>query len=288
MKIADVLTGGPADRVDSNLKPGAVILTVDGEKIAPDMDIYRLLNRKHRRRLHLTIQPAGGGKVVEEVVTPTSFGRELRLAYERWVDRRRKLTDTLSGGRIGYIHIANMKLSNYQRAFGELFGAFANKEAVIIDVRFNGGGNLHDQLIAMATGRSYARFVTRKGVEMGISPDNRWSKPSAVLANAASYSDGMIFPYLYKAGRIGPVIGERVPGTGTFVWWERQQDRRLVYGVPQLGIKGRDGRWLENQEVTPNIKIYNDPNSLAKGRDRQLEVGVRYLLRRLGPAKKRR
>ena len=287
-KIADVLTGGPADRVGSALRPGAVILTVDGEKITADMDIYPLLNRKRGRRLHLTVQPAGGGQTVEEVVTPTSFGGELHLAYERWVDQRRKLTEKLSKGRVGYIHIAAMKLRNFQRAFGELFGAFADKEAVIIDVRFNGGGNLHDQLIAMATGQSHVRFVTRKGVVMGISPDDRWSRPSAVLANAASYSDGMIFPYLYKAGRIGPVIGERVPGTGTFVWWERQQDRRLVYGVPQLGIKGRNGKWLENQEVVPNILVYNNPNSVAKSRDRQLEVAVGYLLRRLGPPKKRR
>ena len=288
MKIADVLAGGPADRVGSALRPGAVILTVDGEKITSDMDIYRLLNRKRGRRILLTVRPAGGGKAVDEVVTPTSFRTELQLAYERWVDRRRALTGKLSKGRVGYIHIANMKLRDFQRAFSETFGQFADKEAIVIDVRFNGGGNLHDQLISMATGRSHARFVTRDGVVMGVSPDNRWSKPSAVLANAASYSDGMIFPYLYQAGRIGPVIGERVPGTGTFVWWERQQERRLVYGVPQLGIKGRNGRWLENQEVVPNMLVYNDPNSLAKGRDRQLEVAVRYLLRRLGPPKKSR
>lgn len=286
VKIADVLVGGPADRVGSALRPGAIVLAVNGVNIEPDMDIWPLLNRRRGRQILLTIKPVDADQNVTELVTPISWRTALRLAYERWVDRRRELTHKLSDGRIAYVHIAEMNLASFQRVFGEIFGISPNAEAVIIDVRFNGGGNLHDQLITLATGQSHARFVTRNGATAGIAPDDRWTKPSVVLTNAAAYSDGMIFPYLYKANRIGPLIGGRVPGTGTFVWWEKQQDRRLTFGVPQLGIKGRDGRWLENQEVNPNILVYNDPNSVSAGRDRQIETAVRYLLRKLGRKKK--
>jgi tricorn protease len=140
----------------------------------------------------------------------------------------------------------------------------------------------------MLTGRNEASLVTRDGVLMTRIPVGRWGKPSAVLANAASYSDGSVFPALYQRNRIGPVVGERVPGTGTAVVWEQQIERGLDYGVPQLGFKGRDGRWFENQEIVPEVPVYADPASVAAGRDVQLEAAVARLLRDLAapaPAK---
>ena len=128
-------------------------------------------------------------------------------------------------------------------------------------------------------------MVTRDGARVGEVPATRWTKPSALLANAGSYSDGSIFPSVYQRLKIGPVVGESVPGTGTAVWWEHQLDRRLVYGVPQLGFLGRDGRWFENQDIVPDVPVAADPAQIAVGRDPQLERAVQVLLHKIGPAK---
>jgi tricorn protease len=223
---------------------------------------------------------------VEETLTPVPFATEGALAYERWVEKRRDIVARLSQGRIGYLHVAQMNLPSYQRAYGELFGRHRNAEAVLVDVRFNGGGNLHDQLAAMLTGESNGAMVTRDGVRLATIPVSRWAKPNALLANAGSYSDGSVFPALYQRERIGPVIGERVPGTGTAVIWEQQIEPNLKYGVPQLGFMANDGSWFENQEIVPDVLIYNDPASIAAGRDLQLEESVAHLLRMLDARQK--
>jgi len=281
LRVSEVMPGGPADRPASALKPGAVILSVDGQAIGPDDHLHALLNHKGGQAVLLSVRPATGGAAVDEVVKPIHWTAESKLAYERWVEKRRALVAQLSGGRIGYVHLSSMALTPYLRAYGDLFGQHRDAEAVVVDVRFNGGGNLHDPLVVMLTGRHEASLVTRDGVLMARIPVGRWGKPSAVLANAASYSDGSVFPALYQRNRIGPVVGERVPGTGTAVVWEPQIERRLDYGVPQLGFKGRDGRWFENQEIVPEVPVYADPASVAAGRDVQLEAAVTRLLRDL-------
>lgn len=281
LRVSEVMPGGPADRPASALKPGAVILSVDGKGIGPDDHLHALLNHKGGQAALLSVRPAAGGAAVDEVVKPIHWTAESKLAYERWVEKRRALVAQLSGGRIGYVHLSSMALGPYLRAYGDLFGQHRDAEAVVVDVRFNGGGNLHDPLVVMLTGRNEASLVTRDGVLMARIPVGRWGKPSAVVANAASYSDGSVFPALYQRNRIGPVVGERVPGTGTAVVWEPQIERRLDYGVPQLGFKGRDGRWFENQEIVPEVPVYADPASVAAGRDVQLEAAVARLRRDL-------
>ena len=193
-----------------------------------------------------------------------------------------------SGGRIGYLHIRHMAMPEYLSAYGDLFGRHRQAEAVLVDVRFNGGGNLHDPLVAMLTGQVVAEMVTRDGVRIAEVPVSRWTRPSALLANAGSYSDGSVFPALYQRLKIGPLLGESVPGTGTAVLWENLLDRRLDYGVPQLGFKGRDGRFFENQEIVPDVPVAADPAALAAGRDPQLERGVEVLLQQIGPARSER
>jgi len=171
-----------------------------------------------------------------------------------------------------------MMLPEYQRAFGEIFGELKDKQALIIDIRFNGGGNLHDQLIALFTGNTFAAFTNRDEQIVGLMPVNRWTKPSALLANAGSYSDGSIFPHLYQRQKIGPVVGTRVPGTGPAVWWMLTLNNQIKYGIPQLGAKDFATGWFENQETVPDVYVDNDPDAINQGRDTQLEAAVARLL----------
>ncbi len=267
----------------SALQAGATILAVDGQPVTATTQLARLLNRKASQPVLLRVQPAQGGAVVEETLTPVAAGAETALAYRRWVDKRRAVVEQASAGRIGYLHIPLMDLASYLGAFGDLFGRHRQAEAVLVDVRFNGGGNLHDPLVAMLTGQSLAGLVTRDGTRVAEVPGTRWTKPSALIANAGSYSDGSVFPALYQHLKIGPLVGESVPGTGTAVIWEHQLDKRVVYGVPQLGFLGRDGRWFENREIVPDVAVQQDPAAVAQGRDPQLERAVQVLLEQIGP-----
>ena len=153
-----------------------------------------------------------------------------------------------------------------------------------MDTRFNGGGWIHDDLVAFLQGRDYVWFVPRgkeKG-DLGAEPHNRWTRPVAVLQNEANYSDAHMFPYAFHALGLGKLVGMPVAGTGTAVWWEEQIDPTITFGIPQVGMLQPDGRYLENTELEPDVRVENDPARAAKGEDQQLEAGVRVLLEQLG------
>ncbi len=276
--VAAVLVGGPCDGARSMVKTGAVILAIDGKNFTSNEEFHAFLNRKTGMPIELTVIPASGAKPVTQIVTPVSIEQERELAYDHWVDRRKALTAELSHGRLGYLHINEMDEANYQRTVDQVFGESRDKEAIVVDVRYNRGGLLHDQLAALFTGNVVAGFVTREGINVGNIPTKRWGKPTALLTNAGSYSDGSIFPHLYQRLGIGPVIGARTPGTGTAVWWITVLGK-IKYGIPQLGAKDRKSGWFENQETVPDLLVYNHPNAIAEGRDPQLEAAVAELLK---------
>ena len=281
LRVAAVLPGGPADLSGSKLAPGATILALDGRTFTADTNLDQLLNGLARNPVKLTVQPADGSALVTETIEPIALDEALALSYERWVDERKALTARLSGGRLGYVHIPAMDVESYKRVYSEAMGEYRDKAGLLVDVRYNMGGNLHDQLITLFTGEATAGFTSRRGELVGRIPTGRWAKPTALVQNAAAYSDGSIFPHLYRRQNLGPIIGTRVPGTGTAVWWMYPMKGALKWGVPQLGAKDFKTGWFENQETTPDLLVADDPAALAAGRDPQLEAAIAALLRKI-------
>jgi tricorn protease len=281
-KIADYLKTGPAGRADSLLRPGAIILAVNGEPIRADMDIHPLLNKTAGQPVRLSVQPAKGGAPVDEIVTPEPFANGLVKAHARWVAQRAQLTEELSKGRLCYIYVGLMDTKNYQSFIHNLRGRCADKEAVIVDVRFNGGGHLSERLIADLSAQSTGKSYDREGNVLADLPASRWTKPSAILANSSSYSDGSLFTHYYKHAKLGPFVGEPVPGTGTAVWWiQLLPGGRLQYGIPEIGSKSADGRFYENTEDNPDVLVRRSPDAIEEGRDEQLEAAVNTMLKQL-------
>ncbi|MFO1069227.1 MAG: S41 family peptidase [Geminicoccaceae bacterium] len=278
VRIAGVIAGGPADVPGSLLVPGAVIMTVDGAAIGPDADIVPLLDRKAGQRVLLGVAAPGTATVAEQVVTPIGIAEEAALAYRRWIEQRRAIVAERSGGRLGYVHVAAMNDEEMRKAYAELLGRYGKAEGAIVDVRFNVGGFLHDQLIAFLSGTRHSGLVTRNGVDLGSAPLDRWAKPTALVQNAFSYSDGSVFPMFYKREALGPIVGDRVPGTGTAVYTAPQLEPRLSFSVAQLGFRTREGQFFENTEIVPDIRVPTDPNFVMEGRDPQLEAAVKALL----------
>lgn len=278
VKVKEILPGGPCDLAMQPIPLGAVIAEIDGVPIHHNEHLSNLLNRKAGTPVELAVTDGAGAAPSRVVVVPVSAIAEKELAVDYWVARREAMTEKLSGGRLGYLYISEMDGENYQRAVDYSFGEGRDKEALVIDIRYNRGGNLHDQLVTLFTGEVTADFYSRDGYHTSRIPKDRWGKPSILLTNASSYSDGSIFPHLYQRLKIGPIVGARVPGTGTAVWWMDLLNANIKYGIPQLGAKDRETGWYENSETVPDILVYNTPDDVAAGRDTQLEAAIKRLL----------
>lgn len=278
LKIKEVINQGPLTAANIDLKAGAIITKIDNNPIEKGKDYYHLLAGKAGKKVLLTYKTSEGGAEKEEWVKPISQGAESNLLYKRWVEQRREMTDSLSNGRIGYVHVRGMDSNSFREVYSDLLGRYRNREAVIIDTRHNGGGWLHDDLVTLLGGKEYQRFEPR-GQYIGSDPFNKWLKPSVVLVCEDNYSNAHGFPWLYKELGLGKLIGTSVPGTMTAVWWETQIDPSIVFGIPQVAVKDMRGNYLENQDLEPDIEVYNTPESLLQGRDLQLEKAVEELLK---------
>jgi len=277
-KVAEVLEGGPCAKAGVGIAAGAVLTAVNGVALEAETNLHAVLNRKAGKRLLIAFRNPNGN-AAEAVVEPVKPREEYELRYRRWVKQRRELTDRLSKGRIGYVHVRGMGEGSFRHLYAEALGRFGDRDALIVDTRNNGGGWLHDDLVTFLGGTKYAVFHPRgkRRGAFGEEPFDRWSDPVAVLVNEANYSDAHIFPYAFQKLGIGPVVGAPVAGTGTAVWWERQIDPTLVFGIPQVGIVEPGGTYVENQEFVPDHVVLHPPEAAAKGEDPQLEKAVAIL-----------
>ena len=278
LKIQEVLKGGPVAVADPEVKAGDIIEAINGKEIRAGENWLPLLTMKAGDKVLLNIRK--NGKKSEGIYVEAGYSDQ-ELLYRRWVRQREDMVRELSGGRVGYVHVAGMDSESFRNVYSKLLGKYRTCEAVIVDTRHNGGGWLHDDLATLLDGKAYIRFEPR-GQYIGTEPYSKWTKPSCVLIGEDNYSDASGFPYVYKTLGIGKLIGAPVPGTMTAVWWEQQIDPTLVFGIPQVGAIGiKEGRYLENLQVEPDILIYNDPASVLNGRDPQLEKAVEEMLKEI-------
>ena len=278
LKIAEIFPRGPLANKSVDLKPGDIITHIDGSEILPGQDYYPLLEGKAGKKVRLTVKTPSGTKFV--TVKPMSPGAQSNMAYQRWVERNEAIADSISGGRVGYVHVQGMDTRSYQNVYDRLLGKYRNYDAVVVDTRFNGGGWLHNDLAILLNGQKYVTFSPR-GEEIGIEPFSQWTKPSVMLVNEANYSDAHGSPYTYQTLGIGEVVGAPVPGTMTAVWWETQIDPSVVFGIPQVTNRANDGTVLENTQLNPDVVIFNNPADVESGIDSQLEGAVLHLLNKL-------
>lgn len=280
IKVMEVIAEGPADQVKSKIKSGAVIEKIDGESVSGSDDWARLLNRKAGKFTLLSGKDAQGN-AWEESTKPISFAEESALLYKRWTRKMYQLVDSISGGTVGYVHVQGMNDGSYRSVIDEVMGKNKNKKAIIIDTRFNGGGWLHNDLLTLFSGKTYLEFAPQGNKVTATEPMDRWQKPSCVLMGEGNYSDAFIFPYVYKASGVGPLIGMPVPGTGTAVWWETQIDPTIVFGIPMVATLGKENRPTENLQLEPDIRVPLRYEDLLNGKDVQLETAIREMMKKI-------
>lgn len=279
LKIVELIDNGPLEKATSKIQAGQIIEKIDGVEILPETNYYELLNRKAGHYTLLSMYDPKTKTRWEETVKPISAGQLNGLLYKRWIDRMQALTEKYSEGKLGYMHVSGMNDGAYREFYDQVMGKYVNKDALIVDTRFNGGGWMHDDLATFLSGKQYISFVPR-GQKIGVEPGNKWTKPSCVLMGEGNYSDAHMFPMVYKTLGIGKLVGMPVPGTGTAVWWEYLGHHNLVFGIPEVGVMTMDGQYYENNQCMPDVQVENDYNTMLSGEDAQLKKAVEVLLKK--------
>lgn len=278
--ISEVVEKGPFDHARSKVKAGNIIEKIDGQEITPESDYSVLLNGKARKKTLVTLYNPQTKERWEEVVVPVSNGVMSDLLYARWVKQRAADVDKWSNGRLGYVHIESMGDDSFRSVYSDILGKYNNREGIVIDTRFNGGGRLHEDIEILFSGKKYFTQVVR-GREACDMPSRRWNKPSIMVQCEVNYSNAHGTPWVYSHQKIGKLVGMPVPGTMTSVSWETLQDPTLVFGIPVIGYRLPDGSYLENSQLEPDIKVANSPETVVKGEDTQLKAAVDELLKEI-------
>ena len=281
LRVAEILPRGPFDKSFSKVKAGMIIEKINGKPIKAGMDYYPLLNHQAGKKTLVSIYDQISEKRWDEVIVPSRNNASL---YDRWVKQRSADVDKWSKGRLGYVHIASMADGSFRSAYSDILGKYNDKEGIVIDIRFNGGGRLHEDVEVLFSGKKYFQQVIR-GRRACDMPSRRWNKPSIMLTCEADYSNAHGTPWVYQHQGIGRIVGMPVAGTMTSVSWETLQDPSLVFGIPIIGYQLPDGSYLENTQLEPDVEVANDPATIVKGEDRQLKRAVEELLKEIDEKK---
>ena len=283
LKVRDVLPESPSDKVKSRLKAGDIILSIDGTRVDPSMDLTQVLNGPLDRDIQLVVQRAkeDASEELNLTLRPIPYGRVRPLLYEQWLETNRQMVEKLSNGKLGYLHIQAMDESSFLEFEQQLYNVGYGKEGLVIDVRDNGGGSTTDHLLTSLTQPKHAITVPRGG-GTGYPHDRMiyatWSKPIVVLCNQNSYSNAEIFSHAIKVLGRGKLVGVQTAGGVVSTGAARIND----IGVLRAPFRGwfsiRDGKDMELHGAEPDFIVWPAPGELPAGIDTQLEKGVEVLL----------
>jgi len=277
LKIAEVLKRGPADKRNLGIKPGDVITQIDRVTLNTQTNLAKLLNNHAGESVSLTLETGPVGmrtaRKVEIVAVPRD--RTSQLMYDRWVAKNATAVEKQSGGKLGYVHIPSMDEAGLETFMRSLYSDNFDKEGLVIDVRYNGGGFTHDQVINYLVGKEHTLFRQRDGGEGFVmrNYDRKFSKPMAVLINNRSYSDAEIFPHAFRASGLGKVVGQAtgglVIGTGSIRLIDGSQFR-----IPRIGVFTNKGENMDKIGVRPDVAVEITPEDWKNGLDSQLQKAV--------------
>jgi tricorn protease len=291
LRIAEVLKRGPADRRGLTLKPGEFVLAIDGTEITEATDLSKLLNGKADEVVVLEVAstPGAGPKERRRVeLQAASRGQITSLMYDRWVERNARRVAELSKGKLGYVHIPSMDEAGLDSFVRALYSDNFDKEAIVLDVRFNGGGFTHDQVLNYLGSREHTIFKQRDGGQGLVlrAHDRKWTRPVVLLINNRSYSDAEIFPSAFRTLGLGKLVGQPTGGHVIGTVSVRLIDGSMLR-LPRIGVFTAKGVNMEKEGVVPDVQVDTHPDQLAQGVDAQLDRAVAVLQEEVAAWKKK-
>ena len=306
-RVTSVLNDGPATVPGAELYPGDVVLAINDEEIPDGANRARLLTNVVGHPLKLEVrngeaalavlreqaaaaaaetedegevEPEEPGETREVVVRPTSSGGQRSLRYAQWVEDTRAMVYDLSDDRIGYQHIERMYDYATEIFRRELFTESYSKDALIIDVRFNGGGSSAVDVLRLINEPPTYLRARRDDPVKKFGRQYVWQGPVVVLCNAHSFSNAEIFAHIMKDAGLATVIGEPTPG-GVISTSSTTLVDGSTCSIPSGGNWRLNGEDMETNGCIPDIIVLIDPQAVVEGRDNQIEAAVDYLLKEL-------
>lgn len=269
-------TRSPLTEPGVDVKEGDYLIAIDNQSTREVDNVYRLLENKAERLVTLRVnaRPQEGG--AREVVVKT-LASEQELRYLDWVQSRRRLVEQLSDGRIGYIHVPNTAVEGSREMFKGLV-AYNDKDALIIDDRYNGGGFIPDRLVELLA-RTPLNYWKQRGLEPNATPFLSHKGPKAILINGLSSSGGDALPYYFRKLGLGKLIGTRTWGGLIGISGNPALIDNGAVIAATFSFIDTDGQWaVENVGVEPDIEVIDRPELIAAGRDPSIERAVKELM----------
>jgi tricorn protease len=288
-QIGKILPGAPySTKLRSPLtepglevKEGDYIVAIDGIPTNTVDNIYKLLVGKANVLTELTVNTKASEEGARQIVVKP-IDNEYPLEHYNWVQNNIRKVEEATNGRVGYIYIPDMNVDGLNE-FARYFYPQLDKEALIIDDRENGGGNVSPMLIERLLRKAYRMTMYRNSDRTGTIPDATHHGPKVLLINKYSASDGDLFPWSFKANNLGTVIGTRTWGgivgiSGSLPYMDGTDVRVPFF----TNYDAKTGQWIvENHGVDPDILIDNDPIKEQQGIDQQLNKAIEVILEQL-------
>lgn len=270
--------GSPLARLGSNVKVGDILIAVDGQRLSYDRTPQEFL--VNRAGTEISLSFAEPRKSTNKTVVVKTLSGETAARYREWVERNREKTLELSAGKVGYVHVPNMGPLGFAE-FHRYYMTEIEREALIVDVRFNGGGHVSQLLLEKLARKRIGYDIKRWGKPEPY-PSDSVLGPIVALTNEYAGSDGDIFSHSFKLMRLGKLVGKRTWGGVIGIWPRHFLVDRSVTTQPEFSFWFSDVGWqVENYGTDPDIDVEITPQDWAKGYDRQLETAVKTALSEL-------
>jgi tricorn protease len=285
-RITHIYRDGPADREWLDLRVGDYVLAIDGQEVRAGDNYWRILNHALNEYVPVRVARSAGGQAGRDVRI-RSVTSLADLKYEEWVAGNREFVERESGGRIAYVHIRSMNQPSLER-FRQEIDRFWNAQGIVVDIRYNGGGNIDQELIDILERRPYEYWNNRwASPQAGRRPRQAIAGPKVMLINWRSASDSEVTPQAFRDLELGTIVGNPTAGaviaTGSYGLMHGGSIRTpgslvVTYDPTQPNNRGIN---LENFGVAPDVWARNSPMDELRGFDRELKAAVDEALRML-------
>ncbi|PHN04207.1 S41 family peptidase [Flavilitoribacter nigricans] len=278
-QVATIITDGPADRKGKDIKKGDVLVAVNGQRIdaAKNREAY-FAQPSLDQELVLTFQR--GGEEHQVMLHPISAGAQRNLLYDEWMDERQAIVDKATDKQVAYVHMKNMGGGELESFLEQMVSEWHQRDALILDLRYNTGGNVHDAVLQFLSQRPYLKWKYREGKLSNQPNFAPAGKPIVVLINEQSLSDAEMTTAGFKELGLGTVIG-----TETYRWIIFTSGKGLVdgsfYRLPSWGCYTLDGKNLEKTGVSPDIFVKNTFKDRLDQKDPQLDRAISEILKQM-------
>ena len=280
LKVTEIITLGPAAIV-KNINVGDYVISVDGTKIGPGVNLDEILEGKTNRRVVISVSASPDGSNKRDVIVkPVTTGVEKQLLYRQWVEANREYVNKISGGRIGYVHLPDMSQGSLNQLYIDLDAENQSKDGVVIDIRNNNGGFINPYVIDVLSRKGYLTMRERGlwNVPARSNLGQRsLERPTVLVTNQHSLSDAEDFTEGYRSLKLGKVVGEPTSGWIIFTWNTGLFDG-TTFRLPRQRILGSDGKDMELHPRAVDVQVTRPIGETLTGKDSQLDAAVKELM----------